>query len=142
MARLEFSAGGIIVKSDPEGLNVLLIKDSYGRWTWPKGKMEKGESPEQTAVREIGEETGLKNIELIDKIGEIKYFYQLKGELIFKTIHLYLFAHSGTEGIKILHKEIKDAAWFGSSEALKKIEYKGAKDFLKKAIKVFIEGKE
>ena len=63
MNKREFSAGGIVVKDNGDVINLLLIKDSYGRWTWPKGKLEKDESPEDAAIREIGEETGLKNIE-------------------------------------------------------------------------------
>ena len=113
-----------------------LISD--GRWTWPKGKIEKGETPEQAAIREIREETGLKDIELVCKIGDVKYFYSLKAELIFKTVYVYLFKHIGREALKILHKEIEAGAWFTPDEALRKVEYKGAKQFLKKGIKRFL----
>ncbi len=139
MAKLEFSAGGIVARATEEGLKVLLIKDSYGRWTWPKGKIEKGETPEQAAIREIREETGLKDIEIIYKIGNVKYFYRLKAELIFKTVHVYLFKHRGREALKILYKEIQAGAWFTPKEALRKIEYRGAKQFLKKGIKRFLD---
>ena len=137
MARLEFSAGGIVARAGEEGPEVLLIKDSYGRWTWPKGKIEKGETLEQAAIREIREETGLKDIEIVCKIGDVKYFYRLKAELIFKTVHVYLFKHRGRETLKILHKEIQAGAWFTPGEALRKIEYRGARGFLKKAIAKF-----
>lgn len=139
MARLEFSAGGIVARSGEEGSEVLLIKDSYGRWTWPKGKIEKGETPEQAAIREIGEETGLKDIELVCKIGDVKYFYRLKAELIFKKVYVYLFKQTGRETLRILHKEIQDGVWLTPLEALRRIEYRGAEKFLKKAIKKFLE---
>jgi NADH pyrophosphatase NudC (nudix superfamily) len=58
--------------------------------------------------------------------------------LIFKIVYLYLFRFNGSEGLKILHKEIEDGAWFTPKEALSKIEYKGAKEFLKKGIKKFL----
>lgn len=137
MAEREFSSGGIVIKWAGKVPEVLLIKDSYGRWTWPKGKIDKNEASKDAAIREIGEEVGLKDIELIDKIGKTQYFYRLKGRLIFKTVDLYLFRLRGEENLKVLHKEIQDARWFSPEEALSKIEYKGAKDFLKKAIKRF-----
>lgn len=137
MAEREFSAGGIVMKWDRQRPKVLLIKDAYGRWSWPKGKIDKGESSGDAAVREIGEEVGLKDIELIDKIGKSLYFYRLKGRLIFKTVYLYLFGLNSDEKLKILHKEIQEGAWFSPERALEMIEYKGAKDFLQKAIKIF-----
>lgn len=137
MAEREFSAGGIVMKWERQKPRVLLIKDSYGRWSWPKGNIDKGESSKDAAVREIGEEVGLKDIELIDKIGTTQYFYRLKGRLIFKTVYLYLFKLNSDEKIKILRKEIQDGAWFRPEQALKMIEYKGAKDFLHKGIKIF-----
>lgn len=139
MAEREFSSGGIIMKWENEALKTLLIRDSYGRWTWPKGKINKGEDSKDAAVREIGEEVGLKNIELIDKIGETQYFYRLKGKLIFKTVYLYLFEFKGSEELKVLHEEIQDAAWFMTQEALQKVEYKGAKDLLRQGIQKFLK---
>ncbi|MBU1007061.1 MAG: NUDIX hydrolase [Candidatus Omnitrophica bacterium] len=139
MAELEFSAGGIVIRPGGQGPEVLFIKDSYGRWTWPKGKLEKGETPEQAAIREIGEETGLKNIDLIDKLEDVKYFYIRDKNLIAKTVYFYLFSHSGAESLKVLYEEIQDAAWFTNAEALAKLEYKGAKALLKKAVKMFLD---
>ena len=98
----EFSSGGVIIKKYPAGLKVLLIKDGYGHWTWPKGNIEAGESPQDAAIREIAEEVGLKDIELIDKIADIRYYYRLKGRLIFKMVYLYLFEAMMEEPIKVL----------------------------------------
>lgn len=134
MAIREFSAGGIIIKKFKDDLKVLLIKDGYGRWTWPKGNMEKGESAQETAQREINEEVGLKDIKIIDRIDLIKYFYRLKDELIFKTVSLFLFEASGSERVTPLKSEIKEAKWFILEEALRIVEYKGSNEILKKAI--------
>lgn len=133
----EFSSGGVIIKKYPDGLKVLLIKDGYGRWTWPKGNIEAGEKPEEAAIREIREETGLKNIEIIDKVTDIKYFYRLKGRLISKTVHLYLFEGRGEEELKVQRSEIEDAEWLSPEAALERVEYKGSKEVLKKAIDRF-----
>lgn len=53
MAEREFSAGGIVMRWERQKPKVLLIKDSYGRWTWPKGNIDKGESSKDAAIREI-----------------------------------------------------------------------------------------
>ncbi len=55
MAEREFSSGGIIIKFRNSKISVLLIKDPYGRWTWPKGKIDKGESSLDAAKREVEE---------------------------------------------------------------------------------------
>ncbi len=133
----EFSSGGVIIKKYPAGLKVLLIKDGYGHWTWPKGNIEAGESPQDAATREIAEEVGLKDIELIDKIADIRYYYRLKGRLIFKTVYLYLFETRMEEPIKVLKSEIDDAQWLSPEIALERVEYKGSKEVLKKAIDRF-----
>jgi 8-oxo-dGTP diphosphatase len=116
-----------------------LIKDGYGRWTWPKGNIEAGESPQQAAIREIGEEVGLKGVSLIDKIADIKYNYRLKGRLISKTVYLYLFEATMKEPLKVLKSEIDDAQWLSADIAMERVEYGGSKEVLKKAINRFKE---
>ena len=133
----EFSSGGIVIKSRGSKIRILLIKDPYGKWTWPKGNIDKGETSLDAAKREIREETGLKNIEPLSKIGQTNYFYKRKKRLIYKTVYLYLFKLSGNEKLSIQKREIEDGGWFSEEEALSRIGYKGSKDFLKKAIGVF-----
>lgn len=137
MAEKEISSGGVVVRRTDLGLRVLLIKDSYGHWTWPKGNIEKGETPQEAAIREIGEETALKNVRLIDRIAEMQYFYKRNKKLIFKKVHIYLFEAEGDGQIAALKSEIEDARWFSSGQALETIEYKGAKAVLKKALDRF-----
>jgi len=134
MAEREFSSGGVIIKGSGSSELVLLIKDSYGRWTWPKGHVEKAETPLEAAIREIGEEVGLKSIRLIDEIARINYYYKRQGKLMYKTVYLFLFEAIGPQKLKVQRSEIEDAHWFHPGEALEKIEYKGAKGILKKAI--------
>ncbi len=135
MTKREFSAGGIVLKREKGRLKVLLIKDGYGRWTWPKGNIAKGESNEDAALREIEEETGLKKLQIIEKIDRINYFYRLHGDLIFKTVYLFLIEARGREKFKIQTSEIRNAKWFTSEEALETVAYKGAKEILKRTIK-------
>ena len=137
MAKREFSSGGIIIKKWGRGLQILLIKDSYGRWTWPKGNIQKGESSKDAALREITEEVGLKNIRVEDKVGQTQYFYRMKGQLIFKTVFIYLVEARGREKIVIQKEEIETGKWLSPARAMKKLEYKGAPQLLKKAIDIY-----
>lgn len=133
----EFSSGGIVIKVRNSKIKILLIKDPYGKWTWPKGKIDKGETSLDTAKREIEEETGLKNIQTVSKIGQTNYFYTRRKRLIYKTVFLYLFKFTGREALSIQKEEIADGRWFSPEEALAKVGYKGAKELLAKAIEVY-----
>lgn len=133
----QFSAGGVIIKKERGKPRVFLIKDSYGRWTWPKGHIEKGEKPEVAALREITEETGLKKIEILKRIGKQEYYFTLKKKLIFKTVYIFLIKAAARQKFRIQTREIEKGGWFSAEEALKKIEYKGSLPLLRKGIKVF-----
>ena len=138
MTKREYSSGGIVVKQWGRGFRVLLIKDPYGRWTWPKGNIEKGETSKNAALREITEEVGLKHLKLLEKVGQTQYFYRLKGSLIFKTVYIYLLiSASPGERLKIQFEEIDAGKWFNPKEALKKVGYKDASQTLKKALKIY-----
>ena len=137
MAKREFSAGGIVFRKQGKEIEVLLIKDAYGRWTWPKGHIEQGERSQDAALREIKEEAGLKNIRILGKVGRNNYFFRLKGILIFKTVFFFLAQVNEKERLKVQRTEIEDARWFKSDRALKTVEYKGAKEMLKKAIEMY-----
>lgn len=141
MAKREFSAGGIVFRKKNGATEVLLIKDSYERWSWPKGKIDKSERSVDAAVREIKEEVGLNNIRVLGKIGRSNYFFRLKGELIFKTVFFFLVEANSEEKLKVQKSEIEDARWFKPKEALDSVKYKGAKELLEKAIKTYKEGK-
>ena len=137
MAKREFSAGGIIFRKKGGGFEVLLIKDGYGRWTWPKGHIDQGEKSQDAALREVEEEVGLKDIRILGKVGRNNYFFRLKGDLIFKTVYFFLVEAEGKEKIKVQKDEIAQARWFGPEIALKTVEYKGAKEMLEKAIEMY-----
>ena len=61
-ARLETSAGGVVMHAGEDEPRYLLIRDSYGNWGFPKGHLETGERPEDAALREVREETGLDHV--------------------------------------------------------------------------------
>ncbi len=125
--RREFSAGGVLFK----GEEVLLIKNPSGVWTFPKGNIEEGEKLEETAVREVLEETGVLG-RVIDYVGKVNYWYVLKGEKIFKTVYYYLMEY--VKGEPKPSWEVKDAKFFPISEAQKLLKYKGDKEIFSKAL--------
>ena len=135
--KLEISAGGVVFRQTNEGPKILLIKDSYGRWALPKGKLEKNETPEQAAIREIKEETGIFHLKMKRSLGQIKYFYTLKGQPIFKIVHNFLIQ---TEQKKLSFSwEVKGAKWLTPEQALETIAYKNTKGILKGAIAMLKE---
>lgn len=93
--RHEVSAGGIVYKVTARGVFVAFIRDSVGKMTFPKGHVEKGESIERTARREVLEETGLKGLRLVRRLGRIQITFEdryvRKGDTVQKDIHYFLF---------------------------------------------------
>ena len=129
----EFSSGGVVVRKAGGHFRVLLIKDGYGHWTWPKGHIDRGESSEEAALREIAEETGISEASILSKIGKTQYYHRIKKELIFKTVFLYL-VETSQNRVTPLESEIEGVRWFAPKAALKKIEYEGSRRLLKKAL--------
>lgn len=125
-ATREFTAGGVVFRRLPAGVEILMIQDHKGRWTIPKGHVEKGESLEETAVREVSEETGLFATKIRDKLDNIHFFYRKGGKLIFMTTCVFLMESlDPTEVLKNGDSEgIIAVKWFSKDEALKLIEYK------------------
>jgi 8-oxo-dGTP pyrophosphatase MutT (NUDIX family) len=122
----EYTAGGVVFRRVGEGVEILMIQDRLGRWTIPKGHVEEGESLEQTALREVAEETGLTEFRLREKLDKLHFFYRKEGKLIFMTTHVFLMEALGdTDAVIPEDSEgIVDAKWFGSEEALGLIEYR------------------
>ena len=125
----EFSAGGVLFKDN----YVLLIKNPSGVWSFPKGNIEKGETPEQAAIREVYEETNVKG-EIITYIGEIHYWYRLKGEKIFKSVKYYLMRY--VSGEPKPSWEVKDAKFIPLEAAKRLLKYKGDKSIFEKALRI------
>jgi len=130
----EFTAGGMVFRRSGAGtIDILMIQDRKGRWTIPKGHVEEGESFEQTAVREIGEETGLTNLKIREKLDKIFFFYRRDGQLIYMTTHIFLIEALGnTDALVPENSEgIVDVKWFPRDDALERIEYKDTERLFK-----------
>ncbi|MDG4652941.1 NUDIX hydrolase [Chryseobacterium arthrosphaerae] len=112
--RIIEAAGGLVNNSDGE---TLFIK-RLGRWDLPKGKMEKGESREESAVREIEEETGLKNVELIAFINTTYHIYiERNGEKILKCTHWFEMNFNGEDtSTPQIEEGITEVAWKNTAQ--------------------------
>jgi diadenosine hexaphosphate hydrolase (ATP-forming) len=135
----EYTAGGVVCRQVDGRTEILMIQDRLGRWTIPKGHVEKGESLEQTALREVAEETGLKQFRLGEKLDKLHFFYRKEGKLIFMTTHVFLMEALGnTDAIVPEDSEgIADARWFDAEEALKLIEYRDTEKLFRLGLEKF-----
>jgi len=133
----EFSAGGVVWRRiKAGGVQILMIQDRLGRWTIPKGHVEPGESIQQTALREVAEETGLSNLRLGERLDKIHFFYRREGKLIFMTTHVFLMRALGdSDGVVPEDSEgIADAKWFDAAEALRLVEYRDTERLFRVAL--------
>lgn len=132
--KTQVSSGGVIFRRYNDMVEIAMVAVKGGDvWCLPKGLVEKGETPEETAMREVAEETGLRG-KVIKKIGDISYWYYIRGEnaKCRKTVHFYLMEYEG--GSTDDHSwEVDKAAWFIMDEALNKVSYKGDRGILEKA---------
>ncbi|HVO86726.1 MAG TPA: NUDIX domain-containing protein [Candidatus Binatia bacterium] len=121
----EPTAGGIIFRRSPKssGVEILLIADSKGRWTIPKGHIEEGETPRQTAEREIQEETGLVKMRMMDWLGKINFRYRRANTLVLMTTEIFLVQAQGDTDKIVPQDWMTDIKWLPAAEALDKIEY-------------------
>ncbi len=127
----EKSSGAVIFRDTSEGIVFLLLHYPSGHWDFVKGKMEKGENPLDTVIRETKEETGISDLNFVDGFEEnIEYDFQFEGELIHKKVVFYL-AKTNTEKIIISHEHL-DFVWLDYKSALEKITYQNAKSALSK----------
>lgn len=121
----EISAGGVVYRRTEQGeLQIQLIQDRYGKVSLPKGKMEQGETVEQTALREIVEETGLEGV-IIAPIDQIKYQYKHDTHgIINKEVHYYLVEAVGGS-LQAQVEEIRGVDWFEPQEAWRRQKQSG-----------------
>lgn len=109
-----------------------LLLQNGGRWDFPKGNIEKGESELQTVLREVTEETGLTDIKIVDGFRKIvEYFYRRGGKNVHKHV-IYLLARTNDEKVKISF-EHQGFGWFPYEKAREQASYENSKMTLNEA---------
>jgi len=127
----ETSAGAVLFYVD-ELVEYLLLHYEAGHWDFPKGAIEPGESEIDTVKREVWEETGIKDIEIIPGFRKvIQYFYRKSRQLVRKKVIFYL-ARAPTKEVTLSYEHI-GYIWLDYENALRKLTFKTAKDTLKEA---------
>ena len=119
----EPTAGGIVFRHGEKGVEILLIQDAKDRWTIPKGHIEEGETAQQTAKREIGEETGLTNTEVLGWLGKIHFRYRRLDKLVLMTTQIYLMRALGDTDAIQKEEYMNGIKWFSFHDSLEAIEY-------------------
>jgi ADP-ribose pyrophosphatase YjhB (NUDIX family) len=94
-----------------DGPVFLLIRDPYENWGLPKGHLERGETPEQAALREVAEETGIQRLELREPLGTIDWFFREGPDLIHKYCHFFLMETDDQETRPQLEEGISECLW-------------------------------
>ena len=119
----EPTAGGVVFRRGNEGIEILLIQDAKDRWTIPKGHIEEGETAQQTAKREIGEEAGLKDLDVLGWLGKIHFRYRRIDKLVLMTTQIYLVRAKGDTNAIQKEEWMNGIKWFSFNDALDAIEY-------------------
>jgi 8-oxo-dGTP pyrophosphatase MutT (NUDIX family) len=136
----EFSAGGVLVRTIRGRPHLAAIRPQgkeAGVWALPKGNIDPGEKPPETAVREVREETGIEG-RLVDKLGDVRYVYTRRGGLrVFKIVSFFLLqAGRGRIGEieERMRVEVAEARWLPLDEAPKLLAYGGEREMAAKAL--------
>jgi 8-oxo-dGTP pyrophosphatase MutT (NUDIX family) len=120
----ETTSGGIVFRRDRNGkLEILLIQDAKNRWTIPKGHVEEGEEPKQTAEREIREETGLQDMKVLNWLGKVNFRYRRGQTLVLMAMHIYLVQGLGDTDALEGEDWLSDIKWLPAHVAIDKIAY-------------------
>lgn len=132
----EISSGGIVYRRR-KGVTEVAVIRVRNKWRLPKGRVEEGEGLQETALREVREESGLEG-RVVAKLGDITYWYTNKtkeGETIriFKRVYFYLIRYLKGD-VRRHDDEVEEACWLPIEEAMKKLSYPTERETMRKAM--------
>lgn len=129
-----FSAGGVVYKVEAGKIHVVLCgRDQPVLWGLPKGTPNEGETPEETALREVREETGLE-VKAERELGEIEYWFNKPGTRVHKRVRFYLMAPTGGR-TEDHDPEFDRVVWYPCEQALKIMTYTTESEMVRRAVK-------
>lgn len=124
--RFDFSAGGIVIKREKGKPLVLIVQHSQHKgWCFPKGLIERGEKKEETALREVFEEGGVR-AKIVKEAGTTEYFYVENGIRVKKKVYYYLMEYESGEP-QNHDREMMDAKWVEKEKVLETLTFKSDK---------------
>jgi 8-oxo-dGTP pyrophosphatase MutT (NUDIX family) len=134
--KLQFSAGGVAFRKKAGRVEVALISvGENNRWQLPKGLVDKGESTENAALREVREETGIDAV-ITERIDKVEYWYVSKEEgnpvRYHKFVYFYLLRYSSGD-VRDHDHEVNEARWFDIDDAINKLAFDNEKKIMEKA---------
>jgi 8-oxo-dGTP pyrophosphatase MutT (NUDIX family) len=133
--RTEISAGGVVYRSGDDGVEICLAARRTRRgdlaWGLPKGLVERNESPEDAALREVAEETGLE-AEIEHDLGTVRYFYVWEGVRVRKQVRFFLMRATGGD-VSNHDDEMEDVRWFPARRAVKRASFRGERELVERA---------
>ena len=136
MAATEFSAGGVVVNDAHEVVVIVPTRraaDGSKVLALPKGHPDGSESPVQAALREVREEAGVE-AEVVESLGEVRYWYQRGGRRIAKVVEFFLLRYvSGDVGDH--DHEVEHARWIPAAQAAETLTYAGERDMVREALR-------
>ena len=130
------SAGGVVLRTIDGVVHALVIRDPYKRWGLPKGHSEDGESPQETALREVREETGLGDLRLGPELVTIDWFFRAREKEIHKFATFYLMYSDNGEPVPEQDEGITRCEWVPLASAHERVSYANASEVMKVAQRV------
>ena len=131
---IERSAGIIVFRKEGDKFVYLLLHYGLGHWGFSKGHIEKGETPQEAAKRELEEETGIKEVQIVPGFKKwFRYFFKRKGQNILKFV-TYFLGKTEQKEVKLSFEHI-GFKWLPYKEALEQLTFKDSRDILKEAHK-------
>jgi len=141
-AREEWSAGGVVLRRIQGQIHALLIKDPYGHWGLPKGHLEGSEGPQEAGLREVTEETGLRDLKLGPKLRTIDWYFRLRGRLIHKHCTFFLMASESGEPVPEEAEGITECKWVPLLEAVDAVDYENAREVVRDSARLALNPEE
>lgn len=141
-ARPENSAGGVVLRRIEGRLHALLIKDPYGNWGLPKGHLEGSEAPHEAGIREVSEETGLKDLVLGPELRTIDWYFRIRGRLIHKYCAFFLMTSEDGEAVPQEAEGITECRWVPLLQAVDAVDYENAREVVREAARIALGREE
>ena len=127
------AAGGVVLRGSGDSLEVVVAGRTSDRtWVFPKGTPDEGETIEETALREVREESGLE-VEILQPLGSIDYWFAIRGERVHKIVHFFLMRAQGGD-VSLHDHEYDEVRWVPVSEARRLLTYDTYRHMLDRAV--------